>query len=154
MKGALVEKFYFSVIFLEWFSFIIPCTKYVITYRGIVHVGRFYRVVFGKSKESLKLKVIYCSSGVSDERDEGQRCARRCGVKWILEIVVERQKGKVSIYENVEAHESDRTTSGHREEEERSFVVQKLAWYTEALIDRFERGKKIGLMFNYRLIIK
>lgn len=93
-------------------------------------------------KESVKLKVIHCS-GVSDERDEGQRCARRCGVKWILEIVVERQKGKVSIYENVEAHESDRATSGHREEEERSFVVQELAWHTEALIDRLERGKKI-----------
>lgn len=65
-------------------------------YRGIVHVGRFYRVVFGKyeGESEVEGNILCSSGGVSDERDVGQRCARRCGVKWILEIVVERTKGK------------------------------------------------------------
>ena len=47
--------------------------------------------------------------------------------------------------ENVEAHEPNWTASGRHEEEERSFVVQKLAWYSEALVDCLERGKNFRL---------
>lgn len=52
------------------------------------------------------------------------------------------KKRRILIHEDVETHESNRTTSGGREEEKRSFVIQKLARYTEALIGRLERGKK------------
>lgn len=99
VKGAfLVEKFFISLCdfslftLLEWFlffPFIIPEVRSIRdnVYRGIVHVGRFYRVVFGKyeGESEVEGNILCSSGGVSDERDVGQRCARRCGVKWILE---------------------------------------------------------------------
>lgn len=88
---------FLSVIFLSLLSssdfffspFIIPEVRSIRdnVYRGIVHVGRFYRVVFGKyeGESEVEGNILCSSGGVSDERDVGQRCARRCGVKWILE---------------------------------------------------------------------
>ncbi|KAF3422612.1 hypothetical protein E2986_11213 [Frieseomelitta varia] len=55
--------------------------------------------------------------------------------------------------ENVEAHEPNWTASGRHEEEERSFVVQKLAWHTEALIDCLERGKNSQIYKNLDTVV-
>lgn len=59
-----------------------------------------------------------------------------------------KDKSETSRRENVEAHEQDRPTSGCREEEERSLVIQKLARHAETLIGRLERGKKIRFVIK------